>query len=54
MARHLDGIAKALREREDLDFSFVSNLGRTAAETMLADIADWRFVFRGKSLTLPS
>jgi hypothetical protein len=54
MARHLDGIAKALREREDLDFSFVSNLAQTAAETMLTDIADWRFVFRGKSLTLPS
>ncbi|HTI86678.1 MAG TPA: DUF4231 domain-containing protein [Alphaproteobacteria bacterium] len=54
MARHLDGIAKALRERADLDFSFVSNLGQTAAETMLTDIADWRFVFRGKSLTLPS
>jgi hypothetical protein len=54
MARHLDGIAKTLRDRRELDFSFVSNLAQSAAEVMLTDIADWRFVFRGKSLTLPS
>jgi hypothetical protein len=54
MARHLEGIANTLRDRQELDFASVSTLAQAAAETMLTDIADWRFVFRGKSLTLPS
>jgi predicted glycosyl hydrolase (DUF1957 family) len=54
MARHLDEIATVLRERTAPDFAFVSNLAQATAETMLTDVADWRFVFRGKSLVLPT
>jgi hypothetical protein len=40
--------------KSECDLALASKLIEDATEAMVAEVTDWRFVFRGKPLTLPS
>jgi len=56
MAERLGELAKELHkvEHDDLTLSVLRAYVESGAETMLIEVADWRFVFRGKPLSLPA
>ncbi|GGY53934.1 DUF4231 domain-containing protein [Parvularcula lutaonensis] len=53
-AERLEEIARDLEEKEAISFSSLRSYVEASAETMLVEVVDWRFVYRGKPISLPA